>query len=374
MKSISKILLLALSLLFFISCDSGNGGSQTESNTDYRVSSYGGEVYLPISSGAVVASIVSLPDWLTLADQENLKFTAPENWGEERSGEIIFKVTGSDEELKVTVAQDAHDMEPEWLDKQITKTNVIIRFTGSWCVYCPTLTRAIAKADEEIESGNMIVYAVNEEYSNTTHPLHYNSSTYLQNYYFVSGFPTGIIDGRMVLKNYGTEVQIAKICEEMVEETNKLHPATINAAISSDVVNEKIKLQVALNVKNPGNYKIVALMTENNLVSSQKDIDGEKADYVHNSVLREFFTAHTGDVFNAFGTGTFYRDFMIDIPEKIQDLANCDIIVYVLTQTGELTTEVFVPNETTDDILLQKGEVVDNAFKAKLGERVDFKY
>ena len=326
----------------------------------YRASFLGNTLDLPMYSDIEVTEIVSKPDWLTVVDTKNLIFSVEENTSDERKGTIEFKIKNASKTKQLTIIQDKYDPSPEWLNRTFYRQSLVVRFTATWCGYCPNMAAAIKEAKKGYPD-RIVNYSL---YGSSAASVDFKQTSTVASYYNISGYPTAIQDGKIVQQNESSSKVVADNIMLAATESVKSYPSMSNIKVNTAYDLENIEANIAINIKETGDYKLFALVTEDGIVESQTGAGGN---YVHDGVTKEYLTDLMGDKLTISKEGTYYFNYIIDTPKSVQNVNNCNIVVYLM-KTGEKSS-----TETGLDII-QKNEYVDNVTSTKLGTNTDFRY
>ncbi len=335
-----------------------------------KVSYFGGALQIDTESNANY-SIVSMPTWLSQpakrsTDQGKLEFHAEANDGAAREGVITLNIDEA-YNLDINVVQDAYEANPEWLNKDFYKKSQITRFTGTWCGWCPVMAKAISLT-LDAHPDRIVAFST---YSGSTPTVNYHS-TELDTYYKIQGYPSAVMDGRVMIQNVTPESANVPIITAVAEETKNEYPKTATgAAITSSIANGKLSLEAKIFSKEAGNFELVALVTEDHIIANQACYYPENApipDYEHNGVVKEYFTALTGNTITFSEKGYMYYNASMNLPSTIQNEDNLNIVVFIKRASDNIFTNV------SNVVIINKGEYVDNAFTVPVGETLELRF
>ena len=219
--------------------------------------------------------------------------------------------------------------EPEdWTDKEFWHKSLGIRFTATWCGYCPNLATGFAKAvsqyPNKIELLNL---------HPTTSQLGFSGTSAMDNIFNISGYPTGFVDYRTIIENHSSDYA-AKLIVNAVKETESNYPTKTGISFTSSVSGSKLSLNVKLYIKEKGDYKVTAVLLEDDIIGYQ---NGGGNSYNHSSIARVALSDITGDaVSTSEDNKTVSKSYTATIPSSC-DKNNLRILVYVLKQYGSQT-------------------------------------
>lgn len=265
----------------------------------------------------------------------------------------------------------------EWASKEFWHKSLAMRFTATWCGYCPNLATGFAKAvsqyPNKIEQLNL---------HPTSSNLGFSGTSALSNIFNVTGYPTGMIDYRSRIGNYASDYA-ATLVVGAVKETEKNYPVKTGISFSSSVSGSTVNLNVKLYIKEKGDYKVTAVLLEDNIIGYQ---NGGGDSYNHSNIARVAFSDITGDaVSTSEDNKTVSKSYTATIPSSC-DKNNLRILVYVLRQYGSQTIirtadygDYYVDNAisaavgTTQDLVFSDGTVYGGNEDTKDGGEITLK-
>lgn len=265
----------------------------------------------------------------------------------------------------------------EWASKEFWHKSLAMRFTATWCGYCPNLATGFAKAvsqyPNKIEQLNL---------HPTSSNLGFSGTSALSNIFNVTGYPTGMIDYRSRIGNYASDYAATTVVDA-VKETEKNYPVKTGISFSSSVSGSTLNLNVKLYIKEKGDYKVTAVLLEDNIIGYQ---NGGGDSYNHSSIARVAITDITGDaVSTSEDNKTVSKNYTATIPSSC-DKNNLRVLVYVLRQYGSQTIirtadygDYYVDNAiseavgTTQDLVFSDGTVYGGNEDTKDGGEITLK-
>ena len=279
---------------------------------------------------------------------------------------------------KIVVKGSEDPDEPEeWASKEFWHRSLAMRFTATWCGYCPNLATGFALADSQypnkIEQLNL---------HPTSSNLGFSGTSSLDNIFNVTGYPTGMIDYRRKIGNRVYN-DAAILVVSTVKETEKYYPVKTGTSFSSSVSGNTLNLNVKLYIKEKGDYKVTAVLLEDNIIGYQ---NGGGSSYNHSSIARVAITDITGDaVSTSEDNKTVSKNYTATIPSSC-DKNNLRVLVYVLRQYGSQTIirtadygDYYVDNAisaavgTTQDLVFSDGTVYGGNEDTKDGGEITLK-
>ena len=277
----------------------------------------------------------------------------------------------------VVKGSEEPDEPEEWASKEFWHKSLAMRFTATWCGYCPNLATGFAKAvsqyPNKIEQLNLHPASSN---------LGFSGTSALSNIFNVTGYPTGMIDYRSRIGNYASDYAATTVVDA-VKETEKNYPVKTGISFSSSVSGSKLNLNVKLYIKEKGDYKVTAVLVEDNIIGYQ---NGGGNSYNHSGIARVAFTDITGDeVSTSEDNKTVSKNYTATIPSSC-DKNNLRVLVYVLRQYGSQTIirtadygDYYVDNAisaavgTTQDLVFSDGTVYGGNEDTKDGGEITLK-
>lgn len=339
-----------------------SGGTLTfnvEGNQDFEVSS--DSDWVKIESSEMVKEGEVLEDGVTHSDYCTYSVTVSteENTGSEARNAIIT-LKGKEQSYELTIKQLAEGS----LDftSRFYRRSLGIRFTATWCGYCPMMGEAFANAMKGMPDRIVGFYC---------HPLSskggmaWSGTTLLEDFYQVSGYPTGYINNIARVRNYPVSVTTAMVTG-LAQEAIDDYPAKTAIAASTKLEGNKIKISASIATKEALEYKINAFILEDGIVFAQASAE---ADYVHNYVVRQNITDMFGDpIPDVSENGISDIELEAEVPESVLDKNNMYVVLFV-TYPGEPTAK-----DVSGAEYINVGTIVDNVVKVPLNGSVDFMY
>ncbi|MBQ5985037.1 MAG: Omp28-related outer membrane protein [Bacteroidales bacterium] len=283
----------------------------------------GGEFEVAVTS-TIGYKVTSMPEWIkevsTRATTSAHTFLASANRVEEpRSGVIVFC---NDENvcIPVTVAQKQRNDAIDW-NKEFYHRSLFMRFTATWCPACPIMYGTVLLAQERYPD-KLIHVALHGYDSELYFPPMYK----LDSQYHVTGYPTGIVDGRTEIRNEGEEIAAPKTIAA-AKETESLLKTKTGVSVLSHVSGREVHIDLTVYAKKSGKYKLTVLILEDGIIASQSG--ASTLMFTHNDVARIEVSDLSGDSFSISKDNSF-KDFSytVTIPEKY-DMAKMKTLVYV---------------------------------------------
>lgn len=233
--------------------------------------------------------------------------------------------------------------------------SLALRITADWCGACPYLASSF-EAAKTVLSGDLEIISLHAE-GGLTYSASYN--------YFVryncTGYPTGVVDSRGNIPNYTNTSFTANIVKNVSEETVSAYSTKTGIAISSSVQGRKVTAEVSVYVKEAADYKVYALLLEDDIIGFQ---NGGGDNYEHDHVARVPLSSSSGDAMNISTANTIWtKTYTADVPTSY-NLSNMKVIVFVEKPYG---SRAKVGNVSYVDYQDYGDTYVDNSRSVKVG-------
>ena len=217
--------------------------------------------------------------------------------------------------------------------REITHHSLGLRFTATWCVHCPKMSESFRLARQEL--GDRFEYVSLYSASGGGN-YGFADIGDLTSQYHVSGYPTGIIDGRFELKNSYTPEEAAQLIASTVDDTEMRYPAVTAIALESSLSGRNLTVKADVYTQAPDSYKLAVILMENGIIGYQADAEaGPHEDFEHNRVARMTLTPSVdGEEFNVTGTGeTKTFTYTAAVPEEY-NLENLVVLAWIRRPYG----------------------------------------
>lgn len=323
----------------------------------------GALVAVPIETNQMFA-VECEADWITPVPSEEtypeyVMFGIGPNFDPvPRRAEVRFESSAGS--LVVSIPQAAAGAESmQWVDKSFVHRSLAMRFTATWCGYCPNMGKAFDSAKSQMGGSLELVSLHGPESA-----LEFPGTNSLINRFNVSGFPTGIVDGRASIPNNSSTSMITSAVVDVANETHTSYPVTSAIACESEFDGTYLSFWVAAYFKKAGNYRVFALVLEDNIVESQS---GAGVGYIHNDVARAALTPMSGTSVNVAEDNTVWSGaYSAKVTASNPD--NLKILVYVEKSYGDQT---LVENVEEVEYGYYGGQYVDNCRVVPVGKYVE---
>lgn len=329
------------------------------SDSEVSMSYEGGSFSVTVRS-SLAYSISSTPSWVKEISSKAVAtkvhtFEVEANPDQaERSDVIVFcNETGVCVPLMV-MQEAAPEPGPSGLDwtKDFAHKSLIMRFTATWCGYCPIMAETVAMAQAS-RPGRYELVNIHGGGSD----LEFSQYRTLLNEYNIGGYPTAVIDGRRMLQNY-TPSYGKTLVEQFQDETESTYPVCSAIGVQSAFTDSELSVDVDVYCKAADSYKLTVLVLEDGIIGYQS---GAGSDYHHDAVARIALTDVKGDAFSTVEENTAKQfSFKTAVPSGYKK-ENLRVLVYVFREFGN-------QKKLSD----YKGSFyVDNAASVKAGETLE---
>ena len=272
-------------------------------------------------------------DWITFVKSK----------GDRRVGaDYVFHVTRNKEtEARtgyVSVCSDTNcymvDVNQEapngdWTTEEFVHHSLGMRFTATWCGWCPYMNTSFYKANDLLDGRFEIV-----NLHASSSDLAFSGTDVLANLYNIGGYPTGIVDARVDIENYTDTDYVANNVVAAVEEQEANYPVVTAVEFSSSLSGDQVFVNLTVFAQAADTYKLTVLVLENGIIGYQADNgEGAHQDYHHDRIARLALTSVTGDTFSL--SKDSEKDFSLSgtLPAGCNP-DNLEILVYVQRPFG----------------------------------------
>lgn len=278
--------------------------------------------------------ISSVPDWVKLLGNETdgilnrFSFLVDANTsGAERSAQIVICDDGGKcHSAAITQKKQEEHEEQDWRETDFYHRSLIMRFTGTWCGYCPWMAEAIEIAKDEHPEK---IEAISMHDSGST--LYFNGVDLMIQRFGISAFPTGVVDCRREVNNEAISTT-AKNLFQAVQETENNYKAVTGISFSSAINGNTLDVDVSVYAKAAEEFKIAVVLLEDGIVADQAGAD---PGYIHYDVPRlNLSSSMEGDSFTVSQANSVVPlHFSGIIPDKCVK-KNCRVLVYIQRKYG----------------------------------------
>lgn len=329
--------------------------------TEMSVSSSGGIVPIPVNTNQKI-NVVSSHDWVRpLPSQgkmpEYAVVTVDPNFTKaSRTAEIVLSSGVS--EVTVTLTQDAVDAGlAQWTDKSFVHRSLAMRFTATWCGYCPMMGKAFDEAKDQMDGALELVslHGMQSDYE-------FSGTSQFERRFAIGGYPTGIIDARASIPNYQSTSTTASVAVQVAQETKTSYPAVSGIAVDSHLSGTDLTVFVPLYFHKADAYRVTVLLLEDGIVGYQ---NGGGSSYTHNDVARYALTSMSGESVRIESDNTVWSNVYTTRLNSAWNPDRLKVLVYVERPYGDHPMATGVSGAEYGDY---GGNYIDNCRAVKVGE------
>lgn len=157
-----------------------------------------------------------------------------------------------------------------------------------------------------------------------------DASNTITNNYSISGFPTGLIDGRTFVEN-DQEISVtrSKIIAAVNDTENTYDPYT-GTSWTSSISGNQVTLNLSAYIKKAGSYKVTALLVEDKVIGHQTDYtNGDTDSYEHTGIIRAALSDALGESFEVSEDGQIKNfTYSATLPSGCNS-KNVRVVVYI---------------------------------------------
>ena len=158
----------------------------------------------------------------------------------------------------------------------------------------------------------------------------------LESFYGITGFPSGVVDGRVLIHNSSVVSNTVMNIEDAMLQTEQNYETITGMAIGSKIYGQSVSVDVKAYLKSAGKYKITVLLVEDSILDEQSDyVDGDHSSYVHDNVARMSLTNELGDAFSVsddYSVKDFHYE--VSVPANYV-LENMRVLAYIYAEFGD---------------------------------------
>lgn len=301
---------------------SANGG-------DYKIA-VNGNTPINVKSDASWIKVVSvdtlesgriLSDGMTKSNVRKYSLNLHIDINEEESRDAILTISSEEDTEEITVTQ----MYSKGIDfsRPFYKRSMGMRFTATWCGFCPIMGRAFEAAMDE-EKNRIIPVNCHSETSEGG--LSWEGTKTFENTFRISSYPTGIFNGAAKIINFVDTVKTKDVIAGLAREAVESYPAFTALAASANTQGKEVSLKVSVAAKEVKDFKINVFVMESGIIYPQNN-GGDN--YEHNNIVRENITDIMGDSFVIEQNSAIDLDFDFSLPDNIKDTGNAYLVIFV---------------------------------------------
>lgn len=299
--------------------------------TEAEVSCLGGELVVTVYTD-MEYSVQCDADWVTCTSTKaprNRKVTfdvAPNALPENRTAVITF--TADNVSKSFTLTQRAAGTEADdWKKADFVHRSLAMRFTATWCGYCPMMATAFDAARNSMPGTLELVNLHGPESDYV-----FSGTSTLGRRFSIDGYPTGIVDCRASIPNFSSTTTTAAVAVDVAKETQASYPAKTGIACKSALDGTNLTVDLSLYAKEADDYKVTILLMEDGLVGYQ---NGGGSNYKHDDIARLAVTSVSGDAVKVEKDGMIVNKTYTATVKSSWKAANLELLIYVEKPYGD---------------------------------------
>lgn len=270
---------------------------------------------------------------------------------------VTYNITEStkDKPISVQVNNDAipdRTTDPNPSSTSFKRRAMVMQFTGTDCGYCPYMIEPLEQMAKDATYKDKFSWAAIHTFNPLNDPAAPRNSEDQQKLgstFGVSGYPTVLVDiGTMVgNSNNNIALNLANLKKAVDNSVANAPSAGISAAMTLDENNRVVTARVSVKAKDSKVYRVSMWLLEDNIKGAQ---NGSSTINTHDHAVRYVARGTDGSVSyvgyelndgKAMSAGQIADYvFTINIKDQSVKLANCKLIFFVTTSTGNSYTVV----------------------------------
>lgn len=229
------------------------------------------------------------------------------------------------------------------LTTEFYRRNVIMKFTGTWCVNCPKMGDAIIEVEHSMPN-RIVEMAIH--YSDV---LSVDDGVSLYNNFGLISLPTAIVDF-----NGSTTTSSSSVLESLVSSSIESNPTASGIRLATSLSGTTLEVEAGVTASATANYKVALALVVDNYHYAQTGADDPN--YKQNKVLRYYISDILGDSLGELtaGAAEMTKSYQVEVPSEALE-SESRVIAYVL-------------NEVDGKF------VINNATECEIGESIDYMY
>lgn len=329
--------------------------------SEVEIHGFSGEFKVSVTTN-ISYSISSKPDWIsetsveqTLTGFDHIFVAEANEEASSREGRIVF--CNEDQYcFPVRVIQkEASSEDDEWKYKDFWHRSMIMKFTGTWCGYCPFMDEALAIAEriypDEFEAACL-------HYGDEYQP---DCAEAFVNRFGIHNYPTALQDFRVSIPNYSPTAYTAELFKAVLDEQESYYPPVTGISFTSSLKGSTITVDVKIYAKKADDYRVTVLLLEDGVKGTQAGADGS---YEHNNMIRLALSSPSGNDAQIDSDGSIWsKNFSGTVPYGCNE-SNLSVLVYVERPFGSQEKAQFVQDVDYNDF---GDRYIDNSRSEKVG-------
>lgn len=259
-----------------------------------------------------------------------------------------------DKPISIQVINDAipeRVADPNPSSTSFVRRAMIMQFTGTDCGFCPYLIHPLETLAADTTYKDKFSWAAIHTYnpsSDPAAPCNTDDQQKLGTTFGISGYPTVLVDIATTVGNVGSiPANLANLKKAIDNSVANAASAGISAAMTLDEANRVVTARVSVKAKDSKIYRVGMWLIEDGIKGGQ---NGDTSITSHDNAVRYVasgsnnstnyvgYELNDGKVLSAGQTADYI--FSINIKNQSIKLANCQLVFFVTTSTGNSYTVV----------------------------------
>lgn len=270
---------------------------------------------------------------------------------------VSYNITENTKKTPITVQVNndaipdrAEDPDPN--STSFKRRAMVMQFTGTACPNCPYLIEPLEQMAKDANYKDLFTWAAIHTYNVTSDPAapcESEDQNKMGSTFGISGYPTVLVDiGTKVMAYSSPALNLSNLQKAVDNAVANPASAGISAAMTLDENNRVLTARVSVKAKDSKVYRVGMWLLEDNIKGGQS---GSTTITEHNHAVRYVARAEGSSSVNYYGyelnggkamsAGSIVDQvFTINIKNQSVKLANCKVLIYVTTSTGNSYTVV----------------------------------
>lgn len=313
---------------------------------------------------------VVLEDGTTVSALKQARITISTEANDEsaiRTASLNISCAGNEYQIPVSQLTEIAKEVENWTSPFFRRT-LAMRFTATWCGYCPMMAAAYEDAIENYPD-RIVPFTVHAGSSD----IDSEYGDQLGSIYRIGGYPSGVVNSVAAVQNMTLVQSTQAVVEGLTEEAVEELPSKTAIAAECCKVGNQLYLHCSVAAKEAGPYDLHVYLMEDGIVSNQSSYNSAYpggSNYVHNYVERFCLTGVNGMEINPAEKSASSFNFEYTLNEEdFEDINNVYPVIFVTYDTDSAFNGSVTYAQYTN-----YGHIVDNAVKVPVNGTVDYEY
>ena len=213
----------------------------------------------------------------------------------------------------------------DWKNRPFHHNSLAMRFTATWCNWCPVMSTSIKRA-QELYPDKILHLALHGSDSD----LAFAPTGTLMSRYRTNSYPSGVVDGRVLVNNSTDTEAVAAKFVAAAKETESLYGTVSGLGIKSTSAGRNVNIDIDAYFKESGDYRITVLLVEDGIIHYQNN-GGDN--YRHDNIARIALTAITGDALKVDEPSKRALNYTVSVPSGYE-IGNMRVFAYIQKSFG----------------------------------------